>query len=259
MKIIVCIKPVPSSNEVRLDPQNGTIIREGRESVINPFDEGALEQAIKLKETLGGEIVTVSMGIPDTARLLKDTLARGADQAFLFSDRRFAGADTLATAYTLSLGIKRLGDFDLIICGKMSIDGDTAQIGPELAQMLGIAYCCNISEVVDVGTTHIQCRRITDGRTQLVRLPLPALVTVGKRYDMLRFPSISGVRQSLAIPVENRNALDLQTDLDRIGLNGSPTRVIRTFVPQRAHGSTEIVGDANKQAEDICRIVDGVR
>ena len=147
MKIIVCIKQVPSTNEVKLDPETKTIIRDGRQSVINPFDTYAMEEAVRLKEKLGGTVCALSMGIPAVERLLREAMSRGVDSALLLSDRAFAGADTLATAYTLSLGVRHLGDFDLILCGRMAIDGDTAQIGPELAEDLGIPQVTNVTAI----------------------------------------------------------------------------------------------------------------
>ena len=130
MKIIVCIKQVPSTNQVKLDPETKTIIRDGRQSVINPFDTYAIEEAVRLKEKLGGKVTALSMGIPATQRILREAMSQGVDEALLLSDRAFAGADTLATAYTLALGARHIGDFDLIVCGRMATDGDTAQIGP---------------------------------------------------------------------------------------------------------------------------------
>ena len=145
MRYVVCIKQVPSTNEVRLDPVTNTILRDGRQSVVNPFDAHAVEEGVRLKERFGGEVLAISMGIPAVEELLRDAVARGADRAVLLSDRAFAGADTLATSYTLAAGIRRAGTFDLILCGKMAVDGDTAQIGPELAEQLGIPHLTEVS------------------------------------------------------------------------------------------------------------------
>ncbi|MEG2204797.1 MAG: electron transfer flavoprotein subunit beta/FixA family protein, partial [Oscillospiraceae bacterium] len=194
MKIIVCIKQVPSTNEVRLDPVTNTIIRDGRQSVTNPFDSYALEQAVELKEKMGGTVTVLSMGIPDTERLLRDAMSRGADAALLLSDRAFAGADTLATSYTLSLGVRKLGGADLILCGKMAVDGDTAQIGPELSEQLGIAHVTDVSEILSIEAGRITVRRLCDGGSQTLEVRLPALLTVLKDINMPRMPSIAGVR-----------------------------------------------------------------
>lgn len=149
MKIAVCIKQVPSTNEVRLDPVTNTIIRDGRQSVTNPFDTYAVEAAVQIKEQLGGEVTVLSMGIPSTERLLRDACSRGADKGVLLSDRAFAGADTLATSYALSLWCRTAG-LDLILCGKMAVDGDTAQIGPELAEHLGIPHITDVCEILEI-------------------------------------------------------------------------------------------------------------
>ena len=235
MKIIVCIKQVPSTNEVKLDPETKTIIRDGRQSVINPFDTYAMEEAVRLKEKLGGTVCALSMGIPAVERLLREAMSRGVDSALLLSDRAFAGADTLATAYTLSLGVRHLGDFDLILCGRMAIDGDTAQIGPELAEDLGIPQVTNV--------------------TQQVRVKLPALLTVAKDINMPRMASIRGVKQSLQAPLEVLSAADVQADPQRIGLKGSPTQVVRTFTPEKTVECVWLEGDTAQQAGQLAKVL----
>ena len=184
MKIIVCIKQVPSTNQVKLDPETKTIIRDGRQSVINPFDTYAIEEAVRLKEKLGGKVTALSMGIPATQRILREAMSQGVDEALLLSDRAFAGADTLATAYTLALGARHIGDFDLIVCGRMATDGDTAQIGPELAEDLGVPHVTNVSEILEASDTELLCRKVTDYGTQVVRMKLPGVITVAKDINM---------------------------------------------------------------------------
>jgi len=147
MKTIVCIKQVPETHNVRINPQTNTLIREGVESIVNPFDENALEAALQLREKHGGQVTVLSMGPPQAETALRHTMAMGVDEAILLSDRAFAGADTWATAYTLSCGIKKIGNFDLILCGKQAIDGDTAQVGPELAEFLGIAQAAYVRKI----------------------------------------------------------------------------------------------------------------
>ncbi len=255
MRIIVCVKQVPSSNEVRLDPVTNTIIRDGRQSVINPFDTYAVEQAVQIKEKLGGEVLALSMGIPATERLLRDAMSRGADRSLLLSDRRFAGADTLATAYTLSLGVRHLGDFDLILCGKMAVDGDTAQIGPELAENLGIPHVTDVCELVEISDNEIVCKKVTDKGHSLLRVRLPALLTVVKDINMPRLPSISGVRFGINAPFESLGADDLAADPQRIGLSGSPTQVVKTYVPKRQTESVTVHGDPKAQAKSIAELI----
>ena len=183
MKIIVCIKQVPSTNEVKLDPETKTIIRDGRQSVINPFDTYAMEEAVRLKEKLGGTVCALSMGIPAVERLLREAMSRGVDSALPLSDRAFAGADTLATAYTLSLGVRHLGDFDLILCGRMAIDGDTAQIGPELAEDLGIPQVTNVTAILEAREGELLCAKATDQGTQQVRGQAACAAHRGQRHQ----------------------------------------------------------------------------
>jgi len=255
MKIVVCVKQVPSTNEVRLDPVTNTIIRDGKKSVINPFDTYAIEQAVQIKEKVGGEVIAISMGIPAAERLLRDAQSRGVDKSILLSDRSFAGADTLATAYTLSLGIKKLGHVDLIICGKMAVDGDTAQIGPELAENLGIPHITEVCEIIDIDKNEIVCRKLTDKGMQKLRARLPVLITVVKDINMPRLPSIPSVMFSLTAPFEIYNAATLEADGERIGLSGSPTQVVKTYVPQRANEAVTIKGDTASQAEKIADLI----
>lgn len=259
MKIIVCIKQVPSTNEVRLDPVTNTILRDGRQSVTNPFDTYAVEQAVLLKEQLGGEVTALSMGIPATERLLRDAQSRGVDRSMLLSDRSFAGADTLATAYTLSLGVKRIGKFDLILCGKMAVDGDTAQIGPELAENLGIPHVTDVCQLLRVNEKEIICKKVTDDGHQILRVKLPALLTVVKDINMPRLPSIPGVLFGLSAPFEMLDAAQLKADPARIGLFGSPTQVVKTYTPQRLNEAVSLEGDAKAQADLIAGLLKGVQ
>ena len=233
MKLVVCMKAVPSTNMVRLDPVTNTIIRDGRQSVINPFDASALEEAVCIKEQLGGEIIALSMGIPDTERLLRDALSRGADQGVLLSDRAFAGADTLATSYSLACAIRQMEDVSLILCGKMAVDGDTAQIGPELAGALGIPCVTDVCQVLEISENRIRVKRKMDLGHMIVEVKLPALITVVKSIRNPRMPSISGVRFGETGPVTVKTSADVQANPARVGLNGSPTQVVKTFTPKR--------------------------
>lgn len=251
VNIVVCVKQVPASNEVKLNRETGTIIREGVASIINPYDSYALEEALRLKESLGGQVTTISMGIPSVAGLLKTTLALGADRAVLLTDRKFAGADTLATAYALAKGIDRLGSFDLIICGKQATDGDTAQVGPSLAEKLGIPHVTNVQQIVKIDRQKICCRRLTDTGEETVELELPALITVVKDINLPRLPSISGLRKAQDQQVALWSADDVNADPDCIGLHGSATQVTKTFVPTRERESERLLGDARQQARQL--------
>ena len=258
MRCVVCMKAVPSTTEVRMDPKTNTIIRDGKQSVANPFDTAALEVALSIKDELGGEVSVVSMGIPDTRRLLRDAISRGATDALLLSDRAFAGADTLATSYALSLGIERLGSADLVVCGKMAVDGDTAQIGPELGGLLGVPCVTSVSEVLVATEQHLVVRHDTDDGSEVVEVPLPAVITVTKDVATLRMPSIAGVRAGEAASVTVLDAAAAGADRSRCGLDGSPTQVVRSFVPERTNEAHEVCGTPEQQAAELVRVFEGV-
>ncbi len=278
MNIVVCVKAVPSTTEVKMDPKTNTIVRDGKQSVVNPFDASALEVALALKDerTAAGLdtcVTCVSMGIPATERLLRDCVARGADAGLLLSDRAFAGADTLATAYALTCGIKALSATpDLIVCGKMAVDGDTAQIGPELAGAFGVPCVAGVTEVVALEGgagagagagdaapgAALVLRRDSDEGSELVRVCLPCVITVSKDVATLRMPSISGVRAGEAATIDVLTAETAGADAARCGLAGSPTQVVRSFVPEREHVSERIEGTAADQAARLADIVRGM-
>ncbi|WP_458861846.1 electron transfer flavoprotein subunit beta/FixA family protein [Acidaminobacterium chupaoyuni] len=255
MKMIVCIKQVPSSNEVKLDPITKTILRDGRQSVINPFDTYALEEAVRIKEKLGGSICALSMGIPAVERILRDAIACGADEGVLLSDRAFAGADTLATSYALSLGVHKIGEYRLILCGKMAIDGDTAQIGPELAQQLQIPHIVDVTEIIEIDERHIVCRKATDCGSQMVEMELPGLITVAKDINMPRLASIKGVRKSLSAPLSVYTAQQVGGDVGRLGLQGSPTQVVKTYTPQKTRECVFWPGETKEQTQKMISLL----
>ena len=256
MKIIVCVKQVPASNEVRLDPKTNTIIRDGAQAVINPFDAHALEAALQLKERFGGEVTVLSMGIPDTERMLRECLSRGADRALLLTDRAFAGADTLATSYALQKGVEKAGDFDLILCGRMAVDGDTAQIGPELAARLGVPHVTDV-ERLEAAEGELTVRRQLGGSVQTLRVPLPAVLTVMRELNVPRLPSIAGVLRAAEAKVERFDAAAVAADAALCGLKGSPTQVVQTFLPQRTRTVREITGTAAQRCAALVRIIKG--
>ena len=241
-----------------MDPKTNTIIRDGRQSVANPFDTAALEVALALKDELGGRVFVLSMGIPDTCRLLRDAIARGADDALLLSDRAFAGADTLATSYALSMGLDELGDADLVLCGKMAVDGDTAQIGPELGGILGVPCVTGVSEVLEASDHRVVVRHDTDEGTEVVEVPLPAVLTVTKDIATLRMPSIAGVRAAAGAEVRVLDAATLGADPACCGLAGSPTQVVRSFVPERSHEAATIAGTPAEQAAALLEVFEEV-
>lgn len=263
MNIVVCVKAVPGSTEVKMDPVTHTIIRDGGEAVINPFDTAALEVALQIKDArrMRGEdcaVTVLSMGIPATEKLLRDCIARGADAGLLLSDRAFAGADTLATTYALSCGLGKLGSVDLVLCGKMAVDGDTAQIGPELAGALGAPCATGAVELVHIGECSVTVRRESDAGMVTVELPLPAVFTVTKGIADLRMASIAGILAAEGVEIPVLSAVEAGADPVRTGLAGSPTQVVRSFVPERDEQGVEIAGDVAAQAEEIAQVLRGM-
>ena len=259
MKFIVCIKQVPSTNEVRLDPVTHAIIRDGRQSVINPFDLYAVELGAQLRDRMGGTLTALSMGIPATERLLRECISRGADDAVLMTDRAFAGSDTLATSYAISLGVDAVGGADLILCGKMAVDGDTAQIGPELARTLGIHHVTDVAEVMDITEKNITVRKVTESGSFVEKVAFPAVITVVKDIVMPRLPSISGVRKSLTAPFKTFSAAEANADTARTGFNGSPTSVVKTFTPEGRTEAAPVEGTPADQAAFLLQAVKEVR
>lgn len=283
MRIVVCVKSVPGSTEVKMDPKTNTIVRDGSQAVVNPFDASALEVALSLKDAADGvatgapaaadvaapaadaaaasgpvRVTVLSMGIPDTARLLRDCIARGADRALLLSDRAFAGADTLATTYALRCGIRLLGGADLVLCGKMAVDGDTAQIGPELAGALDMPCVADVREVAETSADRLQLWHGCDAGTELVEVGYPAVLTVAKEAAQLRMPSIAGARAAESAEVVVATAEDVGAGPARIGLSGSPTQVVRSFVPKHAQGGVEFFGSAAEQATQVVELIEGM-
>lgn len=284
MHIVVCVKAVPSSTEVKMDPGTHTIVRDGRESVVNPFDAAALEVALAIKDERaatgeGCRVSVLSMGIPATEALLRDGIARGASDALLLSDRAFAGADTLATSYALSCGMRELGSAsmndaaasgapehgeaapgpslpDLILCGKMAVDGDTAQIGPELAGLFDMPCVTDVRELVAIERGRVTVRHATDAGIELVEVPLPAVLTVAKDIAQPRMPSIAGVRAAAGAPVAVLSAARVQADPARSGLAGSPTQVVRSFVPERSDACEVLEGSVPQQAARIIALAE---
>lgn len=251
MNIVVCVKQVPGTTEVKMNKETNTIIREGVEAIINPFDTYAVEEGLRIREKTGGKVTVLSMGIPSVAELLKDTIALGADDAVLLSDRAFAGSDTLATAYALSMGVKKMGDADLIICGKQATDGDTAQVGPSLAEKLGIPHTTYVRKIEEIKEGYIRCQRMTEDGYEVIEMPLPAVITVVKEINEPRLPSIKGMMRAKKAVINVWTADDIHADKNLCGLKGSPTQVVRTFVPVHDIQSEMLEGEPGEQAKKL--------
>ncbi len=253
MKIVVCIKQVPDTTEVKINPETNTLVREGVESIINPFDMYALEEGIRIKEKTNGEVIALSMGPPQAESALRDAIALGCDSAVLLTDRSFAGADTWATSYTLARGIRRIGEVDLLICGKQAIDGDTAQVGPGIAQMLDIPCMTYVGEIDEITPESIKARRMMEGGYHLLEGPLPALITVVKEINEPRLPSLRGKMRARKEEVLKWNAADIACELDSIGQAGSPTVVEKIFAPPAREKGMILKGEPADTASRLIR------
>ena len=248
MNIIVCVKQVPQTNDVRIDPETGVLIREGVPSITNPEDSNALEEALLLREEQGGNIVAITMGPPQAEEALRDALAMGADEAILLCDRAFAGADTLATSYTLGSAIRTLGYFDLILCGTKTLDGNTGQVGPQLAEFLDLPQITHARRV-EIRGRILRAERAFEEGYELIESRLPALVTVTKEVNQPRIPSIDQIMQSYREKeVKIWSAADLGVDEHSVGLEGSAIKMSRIYKPDFGkrevdfiEGSTEYV------------------
>jgi len=245
VKIAVCVKQVPDTTDVKINPETNTLVREGVQSITNPFDEFAVEEALLTKEKYGGEIHVISMGPPQAVDVLRNALAVGADKVYLLSDRAFAGADTLATAYTLAKAIEWIGGVELVICGKQAIDGDTAQVGPGIATRLGIPQLTYVSKVkeIDVNKKKIVVERMLEHGREIVESSLPALITVIKDINEPRLPSLLGIKKAAKVQIPVVTAKDIPVDENRIGLKGSPTWVTKVFTPEVRGGGEMLKGE----------------
>jgi electron transfer flavoprotein beta subunit len=256
--VVACIKQVPDTTLVSIDPVTNTLIREGVPSIMNPFDTHALEESLRLKDKYGFRVAAISMGPPAAAQTLKKALALGADEVILLSDRVFGGADTLATSRVLAEAIKRLGEKDeiaLVLCGKQTIDGDTAQVGPGIATRLGYAQLTLVDQIikVDIQAKKIVVRRKLEGRHEIVEAPLPSLLTVLREMNKPRYPTVPMRITSETAEVALWDNKVLKLDEASIGLKGSPTQVRRIFSPDRTKG--EIVGDGINKPDEAARLL----
>lgn len=257
MNICVCVKQVPDTTEIRIDPETHTLIRAGVPSIVNPFDTYALEAAVRLKEKLGGRVIVISMGPPQAAEAVRSCLAVGADEGYLISGRKFGGSDTLATSYILSEAIRTVEKkeglkFDLILGGKQAVDGDTAQVAPEIAEHLGlpqVTYALGIEEQ----DGELRIKRDCDNGYDIISVKLPAVITVVRLPFEPRYPSIGPWLESKKREITVLTEADLETvDLTRCGLNGSPTKVKKSYTPVREkHGTILSRMPADQAAEKI--------
>lgn len=228
MKIVVCIKQVPDTTEIRLDPVTGTLIRDGVPSIINPDDKGGLEEALKLKDKFGAHVTVITMGPPQADLALREALAMGADRAILLTDRKFAGADTLATSNALSAAIREL-EYDLVIAGRQAIDGDTAQVGPQIAEFLDIPQISYAKEITFDGEKTLTVKRAIEDGYYLLQVEAPALLTVLAEANKPRYMHVGGIVEAFSKSVEIWDTTKITVDETKLGLKGSPTKVKKSF------------------------------
>ncbi len=257
MNIIVCIKQVPDTTDVKIDPATNTLIREGVASIINPFDTYAIEEGVRLKEKFGGKVIVLTMGPPQAVAALKEAISVGADEAILLSDRAFAGSDTLATSYTLASGIKKIGTFDVILCGKQASDGDTAQVGPGISTHLNIPQVTYVKKIEEINGDRAKVERMVEEGYEIIEAPLPCLMTVVKEINEPRLPSLKGKMKANKAAIITWTAKDLGLEPSRIGLNGSPTKVVKIFTPLPRAGGQILKGEPNEVAGQLAGLLKG--
>jgi electron transfer flavoprotein beta subunit len=255
MNIIVCIKQVPNTADVKIDPKTNTLIREGVESIINPFDTYAIEEAVRLKERFGGKITVISMGPPQADAALREAISLGCDEGILVSDRAFAGSDTWATSYTLSQAIKKIGSFDIILCGKQASDGDTAQVGPGIATHLDIPQATYVKKIEEIEDNKVRAERLVEDGYEVVETSLPCLLTVVKEINVPRLPSLKGKMKAKSAAIAVWKAADLACDPKRIGLEGSPTKVVKIFNPPPRKGGVKLTGEPEEVVDKLMELL----
>jgi len=261
MQIAVCIKQVPGTTEVQINPDTGTLMREGVEGIINPFDLYALEEGIRLKEKYGGKVTVLSMGPPQVESSIREAISYGADEGVMISDLSFAGSDTLATSGTLAAALRFLGPFDIILMGRQAIDGDTGQVGPETAEHLGIPHVTEVKMIEGIEGNRITLRRMLEHGYLRLRGFLPILLTVVKEINTPRPASFKGKLRARKVSIKILQAADLSLSPEIVGLSGSPTRVVRVFTPPKPSGGKVFSGEPKEAVASLLRALEeaGIR
>jgi len=253
IKVVVCIKQVPGTTDIKIDPQTNTLVREGVENIINPFDAYALEEGVRLKERIEhvSKTIALTMGPPQAIQILKDAISVGIDDAILLSDRAFAGADTWANAQTISAAIKQIGDVGLVIFGKQTLDGDTGQVGPEFAQKMNMPFIGYVSQILELDKKKIRAKRLMEDGYETIEATLPAAISVIKDINEPRVPSLRGKMKAnkADIPVWDREFLGLAPE--EVGLTGSFTQVVKVFSPHIKHEVMMLEGSTEEQVEKL--------
>jgi electron transfer flavoprotein beta subunit len=256
MNLVVCIKQVPNTTEIKIDPVTNTLIREGVESILNPFDTYAVEEAVRLKEKHGGSVTALCMGPPQGEEILREAVSLGVDKIVLLSDRRFAGADTWATSLTLAAAIRKLGDVDLVITGQQATDGDTAQVGPGIAAHMGLPQTCFVRQVEAVECKNVILQRLMEDGFDRVQMQMPAVISVVKEINTPRLPSLRGKKNAKTAELVIWNCDDLGLSETEVGLNGSPTQVLKIFTPKHDKVTEKFTGPADEAADLMVKRLD---
>ena len=252
MNIIVCIKQVPDTTEVKIDPKTGRLIREGVPSIINPEDKNALEEALRIKEKNNANIVVLTMGPPQAEDALREALAMGADEGILLSDIKFAGSDTWATANALAGAVKTIGNYDLILCGRQAIDGDTAQVGPQLAEALGVAQI-SYAQKIDLSNDKVKVERELEDGYEVIEAKLPSLITCTLSLNEPRYPTLQGIDGAFDKEIKKWSAKDVKVAEDKVGLKASPTMVKKTFTPGAKGQGVMLNGSVKEVALELIK------
>lgn len=258
MLVVTCVKQVPDTTQVKIDPVTGTLIREGVPFIMNPFDTHALEESLRLKDKYGLRVAVISMGPPNTEVTLRKALALGADETVLLSDRVFGGADTLATSMVLAEAINRLAQKEevaVVLCGRQTIDGDTAQVGPGIATRLGYSQLTLVDRIenLDLQAKKVRVRRKLEGRHELVEAPLPVMIAVVREINKPRYPTVPMRLMAESTTVTLWDNKEMELSEETIGLKGSPTQVGKVFSPERAKG--EVLGDGTSKPEEAAHLL----
>lgn len=232
MNIIVAIKQVPETSNVKMDEETGTMIREGVESIINPLDLYAIEVGIQLKEEHNGKVSVITMGPMSAEKTLREAIAMGCDDGILISGREFAGSDTLATSYVLAKAIQKLGNYDLILTGERATDGDTGQVGPEIASFLNLPLSTYTRKIVEIKNKNIIVERLVEEGYETLKMPLPALLSVVKEISYPRLPTLKGKKRAKVLDILVWSKINMELEESKLGLNGSPTRVVKITHPK---------------------------
>ncbi|MDI6801424.1 MAG: electron transfer flavoprotein subunit beta/FixA family protein [Thermodesulfovibrionales bacterium] len=258
MNIIVCIKQVPDTAEVRINPATNTLVREGVPSIINPYDLHAIEAALQIREMTGGKVTVITMGPPQAEDALREAISMGVDDVRLVSDRAFAGADTWATSYALYKSIEKLG-YNIILCGKQAIDGDTAQVGPEVAEFLNIPHIAYVKKIETVSNESIKVQRLMDEGYDVVESELPVLLTVVKEINTPRLPSLKGKMAAKKAVITKLDLNAIGAEEENVGLKGSPTQVKNIFAPQAKTDRKMLQGSVEEQVDALVQELRGLK